>query len=187
MPVEDTGIQSRYDPTSDGDGAQTRSIEASGNLHQLRYVRHDRDTKLCASSGNAGNGKREEPHATTTQSEFERKCRTLVAIREVGMPLQTEPVWGRLIAESAQRLPGALSYGTKSPGQRQPPTVSFDQTRLMWNAVRRFNAGSLGCSFRIVHPLIEPTDTSEVGADFLNIREMILVNCKIHAPSGYIC
>jgi hypothetical protein len=70
-------------------------------LRKLRYVLHDRDTKFCASfrailkTGNVNY------LALPPRPESERICRTLGAIRQAGMPYQTDPVRGGLTAANA--------------------------------------------------------------------------------------
>ena len=76
--------------------------EGSGYLCQHRYVLHDRDTKFCASfRAILCNRKCEVPGATAAQSKSERIRRTLGAIGQAGMPFQTDPVRGALVAASA--------------------------------------------------------------------------------------
>jgi transposase len=104
--------------------ARNATDETSGYLRQHQYVLHDRDTKFCASfRAILETREREIPGASAAQPKSERIRRTLGAIRQAGVPFQTDPVRGGLIAAGAGRVPGALPRRPQSPGQRQCPTI----------------------------------------------------------------
>jgi hypothetical protein len=66
--------------------------EASGHLHHIRYVLHDRDTKFCASFRTTLTSG--EMHcAPGTESGFKRICGALGAIGKGRMFVQADPVW----------------------------------------------------------------------------------------------
>jgi len=66
------------------------------------------------------------------KSESERLCGTLGQVGEGRMFIEADPVGRGFSAPSAKPLRGTLSWGTKSPRQRQPPAVPLADSSSPW-------------------------------------------------------
>ena len=79
--------------------ARNATDESSGYLDQHRYVLHDRDTKFCASFrailASGGIQALMLPPRSPNLNAFRR---TLGPICEAGMPVETDPVRGTVVA-----------------------------------------------------------------------------------------